>query len=207
MLWISSLCVFSFGWSSFVSTWGNRVEQTQPLPLPSCILPASGQRDTIQAITASGTVQLWFCYKREAWWFNRLWSGGSDLVWESRKASWKKWRLSRDTKAVYETPMARRRRRVFQAKSTVQRGHGWWKGNSRDWSGRQCEMRLEKSSGDRSGRAFKAMGRTSVFIPRTSGTQWRTCGLAAEAGERDGEPYAWSYRLNRVPPSKDMLKS
>jgi len=41
-------------------------------------------------------------------------------------------------------------------------------------------MRLDKSAGDASGRVFKAVGRTSVFIPRASGTQRRACGLAEE---------------------------
>lgn len=41
-------------------------------------------------------------------------------------------------------------------------------------------MWLEKSAGDGSGRVFKAVGRTFVFIPRASGTQRRACGLAEE---------------------------
>lgn len=63
---------------------------------------------------------------------------GYDPVWESGKASWKKGCLRRDVKAACETPKARGRRRVFQAKETVQgaiaggSGGGW------------CEMRLEK---------------------------------------------------------------
>lgn len=62
--------------------------------------------------------------------------------------------MSRAIKAVCMRHLkARGKRRVFQAKKRVKQGHGWWKGCRR-----QCEMRLEKSAGNGSGRVFKAAG-------------------------------------------------
>ena len=64
-------------------------------------------------------------------------------------------------------------------------------------------MWLEKSAGDGSGRVFKAVGRTFVFIPRASGTQRRACGLAEEVrGKGQRGVICFVFYVESCPPKR-----
>lgn len=68
-------------------------------------------------------------------------------------------------------------------------------------------MRLEKSSGNGSGRVFKAVGGLlSLFQEQVESREGPVVWWKRPGGRGRGEPYALCFTLNRVP-LKDMLKS